>query len=101
MGVYAKWIILIVFLLVLVTFGVENSQTVQIKYYLESLTIGLPQYVLVYTSIILGILIGMGIGVRSRHKLRKRIRKLDRENTDMKDKVTKEEIEEDIDQEEG
>jgi uncharacterized integral membrane protein len=53
MGVYVKWIISIIVILILVTFGTENNQTVQLKYYIDSLTIGLPQYVLVYAAIII------------------------------------------------
>jgi uncharacterized membrane protein YciS (DUF1049 family) len=53
MGVYVTWIISIIVILILVTFGTENNQTVQLKYYIDSLTIGLPQYVLVYAAIII------------------------------------------------
>ena len=99
MGGYVKWIISILVILILVTFGVENSQSVQIKYYLETFTFNLPQYAIVYASVIIGILIGIGIGFRSRHRLQKRLRKLERENRDLKESATdivmEEETEED------
>ena len=90
MGAYGKGILLILVLLFLVTFGVENSQSAQIKYYLNSLTIDLPLYGMVYASIIIGIVIGMVIGFLSRLNLRKTIKNLEMENRELKERVGEE-----------
>ena len=92
MGSYFKAIILILVLLFLVTFGVKNSQTVQLSYYFGAGDIGMPLYALVYLSGVIGILVGMIIGLKTRLTLRRRVKMLERENIDLKEKVRVDEV---------
>lgn len=77
MGTYVKWIVLIILLAFFITFGVENSQIVNLSYY-GLAPVALPLYTLCYVSILIGILVGMGIGFRSRFLLKRRVRDLER-----------------------
>jgi uncharacterized integral membrane protein len=88
---YIKSIILIIVLLFLVTFGVKNSQPVQLYYYLKFETGAFPLYGLVYISIVIGIVIGMLVGVYDRFDLRRRVKRLERENKELKERVVEEE----------
>lgn len=90
MGTYGKGIILLIIVLLFITFGVENSRTVQLKYYFEGLTIDFPIYGVVYISIIIGIVIGMITGLRSRLNMRKTVKHLEKENRELKEMVPKE-----------
>jgi uncharacterized integral membrane protein len=92
---YIKSIIMIIILLFLVTFGVKNSQPVQIYYYLNFQTGAFPLYGLVYLCIVIGIVIGMIVGIYDRIGLRRRVKRLERENRELKEKVIEEEKEED------
>lgn len=96
MARYIKSIILIVILLFLVTFGVKNSQPIQIYYYLNFETGAFPLYDLVYLSIVIGIVIGMIVGIYDRIDLRRKVKRLQRENKELKEKVAEEEKEEGI-----
>jgi uncharacterized integral membrane protein len=91
---YIKSIILIIVLLFLVTFGVKNSQPIQLYYYLNFETGAFPLYGLVYISIVVGIVIGMIVGVYDRFDLRRRVRRLDRENRELKEHVEEKAVEE-------
>ncbi len=77
MGVYIKWIILIIILAFFITFGVENSQIVNLSYYGIG-PLNPPLYALCYVSILLGVLVGMGIGFRNRLRLKRQIRDLEK-----------------------
>ena len=99
MRAYGKGFLLILVFLFLVSFGLQNSQSAQIKYYLSSLTINLPLYGMVYASIIIGIVIGMAIGILSRFNLRKTIKNLEMENRELKQRVREEVEEEEADRE--
>jgi uncharacterized integral membrane protein len=92
---YIKSIIMVIILLFLVTFGVKNSQPIQI-YYLNFQTGAFPLYGLVYLCIVIGIVVGMIVGIYDRIDLRRRVKRLERENRELKDKVVEEEKEEDI-----
>jgi len=94
MAAYIKSIILIIVLLFLVTFGVKNSQPIQLYYYLGIETGAFPLYGLVYISIVIGIIIGMVVGIYDRFDLRGKVRRLQRENRELKEKVVEEEKEE-------
>ena len=96
MARYIKSVIMIIILLFLVTFGVKNSQPMQIYYYLNFETGVFPLYGLVYLCIVIGIVIGMIVGIYDRIDLRRRVKKLERENRELKEKVAEEEKEEDI-----
>jgi len=89
-GTYGKGIILLIIVLLFVTFGVENSQSVQLKYYFEGLTINSPLYAVVYVSIIIGIVVGIIMGLRSRVSMRKTVRNLQKENRELKELTSKE-----------
>jgi len=82
--------------LFLVTFGVKNSQPIQLYYYLNFETGALPLYGLVYISIVIGIVIGMLVGVYDRFDLRRRVKRLEIENGELKEKVVEEEKEEEV-----
>jgi uncharacterized integral membrane protein len=84
---YIKSIIMIIILLFLVTFGVKNSQPIQIYYYLNFETGVFPLYGLVYLCIVIGIVIGMIVGIYDRIELRRRTKRLERENRELKEKV--------------
>ena len=77
MGAYVKWIILIIILAFFITFGVENSQIVNLSYY-GIAPVTMPLYALCYVSILFGVLVGMGIGLRNRFRLRRQIRYLEK-----------------------
>jgi len=91
---YIKSIIMVIILLFLVTFGVKNSQPIQI-YYLDFQTGAFPLYGLVYLCIVIGIVIGMIVGIYDRIDLRRRVKRLQRENRELKEKAAEEEKEED------
>ena len=94
MARYIKSIIMVIILLFLVTFGVKNSQPIQI-YYLDFQTGAFPLYGLVYLCIVIGIVIGMIVGIYDRIDLRRRVKRLQRENRELKEKAAEEEKEED------
>jgi uncharacterized integral membrane protein len=87
---YIKSIIMIIILLFLVTFGVKNSQPIQIYYYPNFQTGAFPLYGLVYLCIVIGIVIGMIVGIYDRIELRRRVKRLQRENRDLEEQVLKE-----------
>ena len=87
MGNYGKGILLLIIVLLFITFGLENNQPVQLKYYFKGLTTDFPLYGVVYISIIVGIIIGMIIGLRSRLHMRKTVKNLQKENSELKGMV--------------
>jgi len=93
MGSYVKSIILVVVLLFFITFGVKNSQLIQLYYYLNFETGAFPLYGLAYLSIVIGIVIGMIVGIYDRIDLRRKVKRLQRENKELKEKVAEEEKE--------
>ena len=90
MGNYLKVIAMTIVLLFLITFGVENSQTIRLHYYLDTIDYQLPVYLLVLICLLIGMVIGMIIGVRNRLNLRRANKILERENRDMKMKTARE-----------
>jgi uncharacterized integral membrane protein len=84
MASYLKGVVLIIVLLFLVTFGVENSQATRLTYYLERLDFQIPLYGIIYISILVGILIGMAMGLWRRFELKRQIRRLQEENNELK-----------------
>ena len=99
MARYIKSIIMIIILLFLVTFGVKNSQPIQIYYYLNFETGAFPLYDLVYLSIVIGIVIGMIVGIYDRIDLRRKVKRLQRENKELKEHVGEKVVEEEKEQE--
>lgn len=89
MGTYLKWIMMIIILLFFITFGINNSQSITLNYYLGIQDIALPLYGLVLISILLGILAGVIIGITDRLTLKKRLRDLTKENRTLQDEVNR------------
>lgn len=93
MGNYVKWIIIIIVLLFFITFGVKNSQTVYLNYYLGIEGVELPLYGLVFISILLGIVAGMIIGVTDRLMLKRKVKDLAREIRELRETLSRQEAE--------
>jgi uncharacterized integral membrane protein len=93
MGTYVKSIILIIVLGFLVTFGIKNSQVVQLSYYFfQTQSWSIPLYVIIYISVVIGVLLGMVIGLSWRMGLKKKIRSLEKENRELTKRVPKVEM---------
>jgi len=92
MGVYIKWVILIIVLLFFITFGVKNSGPVYLNYY-HIQNLELPLYALVYIAILVGIFVGMIVGILSRLSLGRKVRILEKENKRLGETVKEPEIE--------
>jgi uncharacterized integral membrane protein len=89
MGSYIKALLLLIVLVVLVTFGIKNNETMVLHFYFQLKSMPIPVYAVVYGSLILGVLIGMIVGINARFGQRKKIKQLQKENRDLKDKVVK------------
>jgi lipopolysaccharide assembly protein A len=96
MGIYVKWIMLIIILLFFITFGVKNSESVFLNYYLGIEGIEMPLYGLVFISILLGIFAGIIIGITNRLTLKKKVRDLAKENRTLQEEVTRVKASEEI-----
>ena len=90
MGSYVKAILLLIVLVGLVTFGINNLEPIRLHYYFNLSSMPLPLYGVVYGAIIIGIFIGMLVGINSRFGQRKKIKELRRENRDLQAKVGEE-----------
>ena len=89
MGSYIKALLLLIVLVVLVTFGIKNNETMVLHFYFQLKSMPIPVYAVVYGSLIIGVLIGMIVGINARFGQRKKIRQLQKENRNLKDKVVK------------
>jgi uncharacterized integral membrane protein len=98
MGSYVKAIFLLIVLVGLVTFGINNLEPIRLHYYFKLSSMPLPLYGVVYGAIIIGIFIGMLVGINSRFGQRKKIKDLKRENRDLQAKVGTEGPEEKIEE---
>jgi uncharacterized integral membrane protein len=87
MGSYIKAFLLLIVLVVLVTFGIKNNETMILHFYFQYNSIPIPVYAVVYGSLIVGVIIGMIIGISVRFAQRKQIRELQEENRNLKAKV--------------
>ena len=94
MGSYFKAILLLIVLVGLVTFGINNLETIRLHYYFDLSSMPLPLYGVVYGAIIIGIFIGMIVGINSRFTQRKKIKVLQKENRELHKKVDAEPVEE-------
>ncbi len=94
MGSYVKAILLLIVLVVLVTFGINNLEPIRLHYYFGLSSMPLPLYGAVYGAMLIGIFIGMLVGINSRFTQRKNIKTLQRENRELKSKVGEEAPEE-------
>jgi len=84
---YFKAILLLIILVALVTFGIQNNEPIKLRYYFQLSSMQIPIYGIVYASILIGIFIGMLIGISNRFAQRNKIRALQKENRDLKAKV--------------
>lgn len=91
MAHYFKALLLVIVLVVLVTFGIQNNETVKLHYYFGMSSMPFPVYGIVYASILVGIFIGMLVGITSRFHQRKKLKALEKENSRLKEKMGEEE----------
>ncbi|MBW2437482.1 MAG: LapA family protein [Desulfobacterales bacterium] len=94
MGSYVKAILLLIVLVILVTFGINNLEPIRLHYYFGLSSMPLPIYGIVYGALLVGIFVGMLVGINSRFSQRKKIKLLQRENRELKAKVGEESPEE-------
>jgi uncharacterized integral membrane protein len=87
MGSYIKALLLLIVLVVLVTFGIKNNETMILRFYFQLSSMPIPVYAVVYGSLIVGVFIGMIVGISGRFSQRKKIKQLQKENRNLKDKV--------------
>ena len=87
MGSYFKAILLLIVLVALVTFGIQNLEEVKLHYYFGLSSMPIPIYGIVYGSILVGIFIGMLVGISNRFGQRLKIKQLQKENRGLKDKA--------------
>ena len=88
MGRFIKGLIFILVVLFLTTFGVKNNQPVQLKYYFNIMPVEIPLYAMVYILLVIGVVIGLFIGISKRFSQSRTIKGLQRENNELKLKVT-------------
>ena len=99
MGSYIKTILILIVLVVLVTFGIKNNETMILHFYFQLQSMPIPVYAVVYGSLLVGIFIGMIVGISARFTQRKKIKQLQKENRTLKDKVAEPAAEEPSDEE--
>ena len=87
MGSYFKALLLLIVLVVLVTFGIKNNETMTLHYYFQLSSMPVPVYAVVYGSLVIGVFIGMIVGISTRFTQRKKIKQLQKENRSLRDKI--------------
>jgi len=87
MGSYVKALLLLIVLVVLVTFGIKNNETMILHFYFQLSSIPIPVYAVVYGSLVVGVFIGMIVGISARFTQRKKIKQLQKENRVLRDNV--------------
>lgn len=87
MGSYFKALLLLIVLVVLVTFGIQNNETMTLHYYFQLSSMPVPVYAVVYGSLIVGVFIGMIVGINARFTQRKKIKQLQKENRGLREKI--------------
>ncbi|MGD9078270.1 MAG: LapA family protein [Desulfobacterales bacterium] len=87
MGSYFKALLLLIVLVVLVTFGIENKETMTLHYYFQLSSMPVPVYAVVYGSLVIGVFIGMIVGISARFSQRKKIKQLQKENRSLRNKI--------------
>ena len=87
MGSYFKAILLLIVLVVLVTFGIKNNETMTLHYYFQLSSMPVPVYAVVYGSLLVGVFIGMIVGISARFTQRKKLKQLQKENRSLRAKV--------------
>ena len=94
MGSYFKALLLLIVLVVLVTFGIKNNETMTLHFYFQLSSMPVPVYAVVYGSLVVGVFIGMLVGISARFTQRKKIKELQKENRGLRDKVAQPAVEE-------
>ena len=87
MGSYIKALLLLIVLVVLVTFGIKNNETMILHFYFQLSSMPIPVYAVAYGSLIVGVFIGMLVGISNRFAQRKTIKQLQKENRGLRDNV--------------
>jgi len=87
MGSYIKALLLLIALVVLVTFGIKNNETMILHFYFQLSSVPMPVYAVVYGSLIVGVFIGMIVGISARFTQRHKLKELQKENRDLKAKI--------------
>ena len=87
MGDRIRFALYIVALFFLASFGVKNSQLVQLKYYFNLLNVEIPLYLLIFILILIGIAVGLLLGFFSNLNQKKMLKTLERENRELKSKL--------------
>jgi uncharacterized integral membrane protein len=86
---YIKAVLLIALLFAAITFGIQNAESVTLRYYFGLASVPVPLYLVIYGSIILGILAGMAIDIYSRVTLRRRLKNLEKAKASLQDELAK------------
>ncbi len=84
---YLKATVLLIVLVLLVTFGVQNRQPVSVSYFFGIGSPAIPLYGLLYLSVFVGVLIGLLAAVPGRLRLRKAVKFLQSENQGLKERL--------------
>ncbi|MBW2057039.1 MAG: LapA family protein [Deltaproteobacteria bacterium] len=87
--IYVKALLLIALLFLAITFGIQNSEAVVLRYYFGLASVPVPLYLVIYVAIILGILGGLAIDLYSRITLRSRLKKLEKANASLRQDLEK------------
>lgn len=85
---YVKKFILVLVMFFLITFGIKNSQIVEITYYFDFPVFSLPVYGLIFGSALIGIFIGLIIGLPNKFRMRKTIKTQKLELVEIKNKLS-------------
>ena len=80
-----RWVVALVFLFAMALFGVQNMETVTIKYYLGE--VQMPMFLLMGILILLGAFISALIGIADQLKLHARIRSQARRISDLEEET--------------
>ena len=89
MGIYVKALLLIILLFAAITFGTQNAEFVNLRYYFGLTSTPVPLYLVLYVAIILGMIAGMAIGITTRSNLKRKAKTLARANASLQEELDK------------
>ncbi len=87
--IYIKALLLIALLFLAITFGIQNSESVVLRYYFNLASIPVPLYLVLYLAIILGVVAGLAIDVYSRVTVKGKLKKLEKTNASLREDLEK------------
>jgi uncharacterized integral membrane protein len=87
--IYIKALLLVALLFLAITFGIQNSESVVLRYYFDLTSIPLPLYLVLYLAIILGVIAGLIVDVQSRITLRRKLKKLEKTNASLGEELNR------------